>query len=307
MCAFVGSWLAPDQADPETDTAFALLCLSRATVPLGSAPQSAGHGEGNLVTGWKGPAHVTYVILDASRSMRAEFSGQTRMHWAKKAIRDLVGQLPRGAAIALRVYGARTRPNDPLADEDSVLLVPGIPGTGEVVVEILDRIQANGRTPLCLSLQQTREDLQKVAKSVPVTVVLLCDGEESSPGQDPFQAAKLLMKRPETDFQVIALATEPEATAFLERLATAGNGRFQFAGDRDELSQAIADSLRRLPFRVLDRYGKEILGGKIGDNKALPEGRYEMEVSAQGNTYVRPFWINTDKKTLILFSPPKRR
>ncbi len=302
-----GSWPSEGAvSDARMNTAFAILCLRRATVPLGAKPLEPQGGKGTLVTGVKGTGTVTYIILDASRSMLAPFDGRTRFEWACNTVKAIVERLPPKAPIALRVYGARTRPNHPAADRDTVLVVPPVRGSREVIPDVLKLLSPKGRTPLALSLQQTSKDLQEAAAEKPAVLVLIADGEESDPNADPFAAARNIGSRRETRFWVIGIATDKKAKAFLKRLAAEGKGRYFHASAAEDLRKAVKEELfESYPFVVRDQFGKEVARGEIGEKLALPEGRYEIEVKAGKKTYVRPFWINTGKKTLVLFQEPR--
>ena len=136
-------------------------------------------------------------------------------------------------------------------------------------------------------------------------VVLITDGEESDPRAHPFEAARKLAARPGTSFMVMALAVEDKAAAFLERLAQAGGGRCFRVDDAAGFDRALSQGLwRQTPFVVRDRFGKEAARGVIGRSVELPEGKYEIEVTSEGRAYVRTFWINTGKRTLVLFDKP---
>ncbi len=298
-----GSWLSPDRSDPVLDTAFALLCLSRATIPLNVKPLSPEGGRGTLVTGRKGAPHILYIIFDASRSMRASFGAGTRLEAAKKTLSRLVKGLPAATVVALRVFGARTRPNHPDANKDSLLLVPPVQGSREAVPEVVNLIKASGRTPLSLSLAQTAEDLQKLSEERKVTVLLLADGEESDPRAHPSAASYHLMQRPNTELFVVGLGTDETATACLKKIADAGRGVFFYSEDASQLNQAIEKGVwRNIPFVIRDRFGKQSGTGFVGEEMQLAEGKYEIGVTVEGRTYVRPFWINSGKHTMVLFS-----
>ena len=53
-------------------------------------------------------------------------------------------------------------------------------------------------------------------------------------------------------------------------------------------------------YTLLDKAGKELLKGTLGDRHVLPEGRYEITYERSGKpTDKKSFWINTDVVTHV--------
>jgi Ca-activated chloride channel homolog len=169
----------------------------------------------------------TYVqlILDASGSMfnRLE-DGRYRIVAAKEVLTDVVGGLAKDADlnVGLRVYGSRLGARDPLACEDSHLLVPMAGVDRDALLETVRGVQANGATPIAYSLERAGEDFPATGRHV---IVLVTDGEESC-GGDPRAVMDALRARGlEVDLRIIGIDLSERAVASFSGLGTFENTR----------------------------------------------------------------------------------
>jgi hypothetical protein len=46
-------------------------------------------------------------------------------------------------------------------------------------------------------------------------------------------------------------------------------------------------------YTLVDKAGKEVARGKLGDRRELPEGKYTLSITVEGKTEEKPLWINT--------------
>ncbi len=128
------------------------------------------------------------LVLDASGSMAAPSSGgETKIDAAKNALTQVVGSLPDGQAVGLRVYGA-TVPSqkEPGACTDSQLVVPVSTGNRDKLRTAVAGYKPFGETPIGYALQKAGEDLGNQGKR---TIVLVSGGEPTC-APDPCEVAR---------------------------------------------------------------------------------------------------------------------
>jgi hypothetical protein len=80
----------------------------------------------------------------------------------------------------------------------------------------------------------------------------------------------------------------------LEKVATAGNGRYFQARKPTDLMNALElVTFGGGEYLLLDKTGKEVHKAKLGDRKELPEGKYTFVVTFDGKKEEKTVWINT--------------
>ena len=216
-----------------------VLVLGVLTVP----PVSAQEGGGDAVL----------LILDASGSMnRVDDNGVVLIEGAQEALTRLVGVLPPGAQVGLRVYGHRV-PNTDKANgcRDTELIVPVGPLDPSTMTDAINSFGAKGFTPIGLSLQEAANDLGGRHG----TIVLVSDGEDTCGTPDPCQVARELAVRG-IDVSVHAvgffLGNDDAARAQLQCIADETGGTF-----REVTSiEPLAAELGSLVMRALPSVGR---------------------------------------------------
>jgi len=300
-----GSW---DSENNEVlATGFALLFLTRATASLKvPEPVVRKPGSGVLTTaawsgGGGGGGDIFHVILDCSGSMGAKMGDKRKFVIAQDAVCAMVEGLSDTAWVGLRAYGHTYGVDDSRADEDSDLLIPIGKLDRRAYVERVRKLAYNGRTPLAYSLRQTAKDLKKVGGKI--TVVLLTDGAESTPGANPEEAAKkLLAEFPNVTLHVVAFdINDDPSKKQCEAIAAAGRGKCYPAGSAAELLEGMkaAVVVKTIAYDLFDKDGAKKLAGSFGDRHELPEGKYRIAFTALGEAIDEELWINTGVTTTV--------
>ena len=101
------------------------------------------------------------IILDGSDSMNEPAGdGRTRLEAAKAALGELIGAVPEGAQVGLRVYGSEV--SDVSRAEgckDTKLVSPVGPLDRDALKAKVDALEGKGRTPIGRSLLKAPGDL----------------------------------------------------------------------------------------------------------------------------------------------------
>lgn len=225
--------------------AFALLALTLAPVALLGAPVAAED---------EPPARLQ-LVLDASGSMRERAQGGTRLEVAKRALTQVVRDLPSEAEAGLRVYGA-TIDSGPGACTDSQEVVP--PGTGnrDALLRAVREHKALGETPIGYALQEAAKDLGTEGRR---TIVLVSDGEPTC-DPDPCEVARSITAQGvDVKIDVIGLDVSEDVRRQLACIADAGNGTYYDADDAATLTRSL-DQLSTRAFRPFQLEGVRVHG-----------------------------------------------
>jgi hypothetical protein len=294
-----GSWQGAGES-PIVSTGFAILFLTRATSPVRKELPRGGNGwlESHALNEFEN----FYFILDASGSMREEMEDSTKFEIAQGVVESVVKLLPEGAQAGLRVYGHRYTALDGRADTDSELVIPVGTLDREKFVATVRALRCRGKTPITHSLTEAMRDLASLPADVDIAVILLTDGEESTRGANPVDAAgNLAASRKGLKVHVVGFDIgNDDAKEQLEKVAAAGGGRYLHASNSKSRGEALSfATVGRSEYAVLDREGKEVHRGKLGDRRELPEGKYRFAIEIEGRKEERSFWINTGATTRV--------
>ncbi len=184
------------------------------------------------------------IILDCSGSMReATKEGESKMAAAKRVVADLVNKIPNGLNVTLVIYGHEVfgGAEDPRNCQAVKVARPLAPlddaGKSELSA-LIGRLQPTGATPIALSLRVTGEELAK--SGALCGIVLVTDGIESCKGDPAAEAAALAAKLKLTfGVNVVSFGLRPEEDAAVEKIATAGKGKFYGADNAKELADSL--------------------------------------------------------------------
>lgn len=225
------------------------------------------------------------LIMDSSGSMKAPAGdGGTKIEAAKKALRQVVDELPDEARVGLRVYGHRV-PNDDKQRgcKDSELISP---------VQALDRAElksrigsfdAKGFTPIGLSLREGAADLPAEGDR---TIVLVSDGIDTCAPPPPCRVARDLSHRG-IDLRVdtVGFDVNPRARKELRCIARVTGGAYRDADTASELAGSVVTVSVRA-FRVYRASGTPITGG--ASSQAAPlvgPGQYVDVIAPERHLY----------------------
>jgi hypothetical protein len=213
------------------------------------------------------------VVLDASGSMLQRLNGERRIDIAKAAITELVNKtLPESVAFTLRVFGHKE------ADSCRSDL--------EIAAGPLDRAKAASavasvtamnlaRTPIADSLRLAAGDAS--GHSGPLLIILVTDGEETCDGDPAAVIRELAAGGTEVRVNIVGFAIDElmlqETFAEWARL---GNGRYFNAGDAEELTAGLRESVEQ-PFTVVDADGRIVASGTVnGPPVSVAAGSYRV-------------------------------
>lgn len=195
------------------------------------------------------------LVLDASGSMaESAGGGQTRIAAAKRALNDLIGELPDTSNVGLRVYGAT---KDSGCD-DTNLVAPVAPLDRAGLRQAVRQFRPRGDTPIGRSLEAAAEDLEDAPGRK--TIVLVSDGEDTCTPPSTCDVARDLARQGvDLRIEAIGLQVGAEARRQLSCVAKVTGGSYFDAPDARALNgQLQALSLRA--FRSFAPLGTPITG-----------------------------------------------
>ncbi|HZX00187.1 MAG TPA: VWA domain-containing protein [Trueperaceae bacterium] len=189
----------------------------------------------------------TYIqlILDASGSMFNKLEdGRYRIVAAKDVLTQLISSLPddQSLNVGLRVYGAERWASDPDACEDTHLVVPLEGLDRSRLLQTVRDTQAQGATPIALSLELAAQDFPAEGRKV---IVLITDGIESCRTDLREVAERLRGEGFDVDLRIIGIDLDDFA-----RQAFEGLGTFENATSATELLAALNRAVEVTPAEV---------------------------------------------------------
>jgi hypothetical protein len=217
------------------------------------------------------------IIMDASNSMTGLIGKETKITVARRVLTQIINGLPDTMNVGFRVYGHRY-PTDAYqqACQDTELLMPIGPVQKAKLVELVNKIQTKGRTPLVLSVLQAIKDFEKLPNG---SVVLVTDGIESCNGD--IKSIAPAIKKSGLDLKVHIVGfdiKEKESREQLEAIAKSTEGMYLDAKDAKGLLSALEQALK-IEYVVLDDKGEIKAKGFVGgDAVKIPEGTYTLRV-----------------------------
>jgi hypothetical protein len=235
------------------------------------------------------------IILDTSGSMLQELDGRTRAEIAKESLTTLVTEtIPPGTNVSLRAFG-----DEPDSCETQ-LVVPQSPLDPDAMSQVIADLPIVNlvRTPIGASLEAVAEDLGD--DPGPKIVVLVTDGEETCDG-DPAAAIQALIDSGiDVRVNIVGFALEDEALkAQFTEWARIGNGQYIDAGNAEELTEAIAQSVQPT-FDVIDADGNVIASGQVGGEPVdVPPGTYTVIVRSSPEARFDDVVVITEQETWL--------
>jgi Ca-activated chloride channel family protein len=206
---------------------------------LPPAPQQAlADAAGNL--------YIEY-ILDASGSMLEKIGSRTKLAIAREVLAGHLRSQPNDANFGLRAYGHRVHYTETAKScQDIELVAPVQPGQGERIAVWLAGMQAQGMSPIGLSLRQAAADFE-MELGRDNRIVLISDGKETC-DIDPCQEVAALQQRGlKIIIHVIGLNLDAEARTQLQCVARQSGGTYLDARTTKELRLALLQVSQLLP------------------------------------------------------------
>jgi len=302
-----GHWEGRNE-EPHHATSFAILFLTRATAPMRGSQKRGGNGW--LETHVLREDQNFLFIVDASGSMRDEMDGKEKFQIVKDVVESIVRKLPPGTLVGLRVYGHRKTALDEGCDLDSELVLPIGPLNVERFMAKVRPLRCKGMTPLTYSIEEAMKDISGIPREVELITILLTDGGETTRGaKPPKAAAQLAASRKGMKLHVVGfdINDDGEREQLLATAAAGGGQYFPARRAADLLRAFSAAALSEAEYALLDRDGKTLAKGKLGDKRLeLPEGKYRIALDLDGKKSEQAFWINTNVTTHVTVQVSKK-
>ena len=207
------------------------------------------------------------LVLDASNSMWGQIDGENKIVIARRAVGDLIDELPDQSRVGLVAYGHRRE-----GDCDDIETLRDVqPLARAELKETINGVTPKGKTPITASLEAAFAMIDDAHTSV----ILISDGLETC-SRDPCQAvAKATESGLPFILHVVGFDVAGEDTTQLECAAQAGGGQFLGVDDAEQLGEALQAAYEK---------------------PSIPDGRLIVTATANGalqDAVVKVFDANT--------------
>lgn len=220
------------------------------------------------------------VIMDVSGSMkRKDGTGTTLIDGARKAVKQLMDEVPDDAKVGLRLYGSKYAGKakaQGCVDTELAVPIADASTTADKITRAIDSAKPTGFTPIGKALTEAANDFDA---DVERSIVLVSDGEDTCSNPEPCVAARQLASqgiKVRVDTVGLFLQGNAEAKRQLECIAKATGGTYVGAED----AAALADELTTVSARAIQR--QDLDGESVDGGPALISAT-EIEL---GTTYV---------------------
>ncbi|RED18436.1 vWA domain-containing protein [Pontivivens insulae] len=175
----------------------------------------------------------TIVVMDGSGSMWGQIDGRTKLEIARETVAEVVGGLPAERQIGLIAYGHRTRGDC----SDIEIMVPPAAGTGSAILDAVNNMRFQGRTPLSEAVRRAAVELRFTED--PATVVLVTDGLETCNADPCALGTELEQAGLNFTAHVVGFGLTAEEGAQVSCLAENTGGSYFEASDGAALTDAL--------------------------------------------------------------------
>jgi Mg-chelatase subunit ChlD len=245
------------------------------------------------------------VILDASNSMWGQIKGEAKIAIAKTVLEQIIRGLPAEMNVGLRFYGHRYPLDDKRACRDTELAVPISPIVKANLIDIINKIQPKGKTPLVYSVLQAGNDFRGIEKG---SIILITDGIESCDGDINAIAPTLKELGIELRLYIVGFDIK-EATARdeLEAIAKSTEGTYLDAKDSEGLISALKQTLR-IEFKILDEKGQLIAQGFVGGEEIkIVDGFYTLRLLVEPVAFETKIIVKPGQKSTFIFEKKEEK
>lgn len=215
---------------------------------------------------------LTVFVLDISESMLKDDkdSNISKIFAAKENIKDLVLKLDlKQNNLSLINFGGNCEVKTDIDTTNNV----------DYFNQKLNKLQANGYTPLAAALKQTNDSIKDKAKKV--HIVLLSDGLETCGGNPKAEAQRLVRENPNAEISTFILGYDVDdfAKRQLESLIV-GNGKYYDVKDTNDMANALND-----------------ISDNLGTQGGWQNGVYNFQINFDLNSdYIKPEFKNNVEK-----------
>lgn len=180
---------------------------------------------------------TTMIVMDGSGSMWGQIDGRTKLEIAREVVADVLADMPADRVLGLMAYGHRERGNC----ADIELMVPPSAGSGAAILDAVNAMRFQGKTPLSEAVRQAAEALRSAEE--PATVVLVTDGIETCEADPCALAAELEASGVDFTAHVIGFGLTRDEGAEVACIAGNTGGRYIEASDAGELAGALEQAV----------------------------------------------------------------
>ena len=176
---------------------------------------------------------TTMIVMDGSGSMWGQIDGRTKLEIARETVAGVLADLPDDRVLGLMAYGHRERGNC----ADIELMVPPAPGSAGAILDAVNAMRFQGKTPLTEAVRQAAEALRSTEN--PATVVLVTDGIETCEADPCALAHELEASGVDFTAHVIGFGLTRDEGARVACIAENTGGRYFGAEDSAGLAKAL--------------------------------------------------------------------
>ncbi len=180
------------------------------------------------------------LVLDASGSMWGQIDGVSKIEIAREQIASVLDDWDPGLDLGLMTYGHRVKGDC----ADIELVLPPQPVDPQAFQSAVNAISPKGKTPLSDSVLLAAEELKFTENRA--TVILLSDGLETCEADPCALAQSLEAQGVDFTAHVIGFDIAETEASQLSCLADNTGGKFFLAGDADQLTQALAETVQTI-------------------------------------------------------------
>ncbi len=183
------------------------------------------------------------IILDASGSMNGQAAGMKKITIAEDVVKRFAERLygRSDLNLGLRVYGHQS-PKSEHDCFDSRLESPLRGVEKDSIIQVLERVEAKGYTPIAYSLEEALKDFPAVSPCVNV-IILITDGVESCGGDPCAAARKLQNSDKQITVHVIGFLLNEKGNKTIQCIPQASGGFYYDACSATSLEKAFKDAL----------------------------------------------------------------
>lgn len=200
------------------------------------------------------------IVFDASGSMEDKIHGETKIHIAKRVLKEVLESADLDVNLGLRVYGSEKPSGSPLQNclDSKLLVIPGISNRRTIINEIY-KVLPQGFTPITFSLSQAIQDILPYRGDK--SIILISDGLETCGGDPCLLAQNIAATNIDLKINVVGFGVKDDWEAQQQLMCVALNtqGKYYSADNADELAQGLRESINKtVTGRILLKSGMNI-------------------------------------------------
>lgn len=224
---------------------FALANIAFADVYKPKKPTAQSYPQSPVLYGYQSstPAHdEILIIFDCSYSMADKIGMETKIQAAKRALNNVLNQIPSDIRIGLRVYGHKLTFLGIGSCTASELAVPIRQNNAQNIRNVISTLKPVGSTPIIYSIKQAvMYDFSPNARK---RIILISDGEETCDGDPCKYALTLVRQYKDVKIDVIGFnLSNKNAISQLQCVALTTKANFYNANTASELYDSLGKTL----------------------------------------------------------------